>query len=184
MDQQPLSPAQRSRIHRLAAPRDHEPSEAGGELNIVPFLDIVMNILMFVLATLPAVFTATLAVEPPSPPTPGKPRSNTPPPTLQLTMMLTGEGVALKTAAGSIGAGCELGGGLTVEGRGGAMNWGEVKACARKIKAATPEFQQETQVTLMANNGVPYSTVVQAMDAMREDDQGPLFPEVNFGVPR
>jgi len=160
MDQQPLSPAQRARIHRLAAPRDHEPSEAGGELNIVPFLDIVMNILMFVLATLPAVFTATLAVEPPSPPTPGRPRANAPPPTLQLTR------------------------GLTVEGRGGALNWGEVKACARKIKAASPEFQQETQVTLMASNGVPYATVVQAMDAMREDDQGPLFPEVNFGVPR
>lgn len=179
----PLSPAQRARVRRLASPVESDPSEAGGELNVVPFLDIVMNVLLFVLATIPAVFTAAITTEPPSPPSTVI-RPNIPPPTLQLTMMVTDEGVALKTALGSIGAGCELGGGVTVSGREDALDWGQVKACARKLKEASPAFASEQQVTLMASNGVDYATVVRAMDAVREDSQGPLFPEVQFGVPR
>ena len=35
-----LSAAQRSKIRRLSQPKEHSPDEAGGELNIVPFLDI------------------------------------------------------------------------------------------------------------------------------------------------
>ncbi|RYE80303.1 MAG: hypothetical protein EOO74_02345, partial [Myxococcales bacterium] len=73
----PLSAAQRSRIRRLSQPREHDPADAGGELNIVPFLDIVMNVLMFVLATIPAVFTATIDIEPPSMGGAGKVRTDT-----------------------------------------------------------------------------------------------------------
>ena len=47
----PLSAAQRSRIRRLSAPREAEPGDEAGELNVVPYLDIIMNILMFVLVT-------------------------------------------------------------------------------------------------------------------------------------
>ena len=50
-----LSAAQRSKIRRLSAPKELAPDEEGGELNIVPFLDIVTNVLMFVLATVRAV---------------------------------------------------------------------------------------------------------------------------------
>ena len=45
-----LSAAQRAKIRRLSQPRELSPDEEGGELNIVPFLDIVVNILIFVLA--------------------------------------------------------------------------------------------------------------------------------------
>ena len=47
-----LSAQQRSKIRRLSQPKEHSPDEAGGELNIVPFLDIIMNVLIFVLATI------------------------------------------------------------------------------------------------------------------------------------
>ncbi len=43
------------------APQD----EGGGELNVVPFLDIILNVLMFVLATLAVTFTTRLEVSPP-----------------------------------------------------------------------------------------------------------------------
>jgi len=43
-----LSAQQRSKIRRLSQPKEHSPDEAGGELNIVPFLDIIMNVLIFV----------------------------------------------------------------------------------------------------------------------------------------
>jgi len=41
-----LSAAQRAKIRRLSAPRELSPDEEGGELNIVPFLDIITNILI------------------------------------------------------------------------------------------------------------------------------------------
>ena len=40
--------------------------EEGGELNIVPFLDIIVNILIFVLATVAVTFTATITTTPPA----------------------------------------------------------------------------------------------------------------------
>ena len=45
-----LSAAQRSKIRRLSQPKELAADEEGGELNIVPFLDIITNVLMFVLA--------------------------------------------------------------------------------------------------------------------------------------
>jgi biopolymer transport protein ExbD len=66
-EQEKLSAAQRSKIRRLSAPRELAPDEEGGELNIVPFLDIIMNVLMFVLATVSVTFTATIDSTPPAP---------------------------------------------------------------------------------------------------------------------
>ncbi|RLB65817.1 MAG: biopolymer transporter ExbD, partial [Deltaproteobacteria bacterium] len=43
----PLSPAQRSKIRRLARWKPPDPGEEAGELNIIPFLDIIMNIVVF-----------------------------------------------------------------------------------------------------------------------------------------
>ncbi|MEI8313377.1 MAG: biopolymer transporter ExbD, partial [Verrucomicrobiota bacterium] len=50
-----LTGSQRSYIRKKTTVHDLDPSEAAGELNIVPFLDIVMNIIMFLLATTQAV---------------------------------------------------------------------------------------------------------------------------------
>jgi biopolymer transport protein TolR len=59
-----LSAAQRSKIRRLSQPKELAPDEEGGELNIVPFLDIVVNILIFVLSTVAVTFTATIETQP------------------------------------------------------------------------------------------------------------------------
>ncbi len=61
-----LSAAQRGKIRRLSQPAELSPDEEGGELNIVPFLDIIMNILIFVLATVAVTFTATIDTTPPA----------------------------------------------------------------------------------------------------------------------
>ena len=52
-----LSPRQKAYIRKKSKVHDLDPSEASGELNIVPFLDIVVNIIMFLL-TLTACGTA------------------------------------------------------------------------------------------------------------------------------
>src|SRR3954452_24938009 len=59
-----LSASQRSKIRRLSQPKELSPDEEGGELNIVPFLDIVTNVLMFVLATITVTFTAMIDMGP------------------------------------------------------------------------------------------------------------------------
>jgi biopolymer transport protein ExbD len=178
----PISAAQRSKIRRLSAPVEAEASEAGGELNIVPFLDIVMNVLMFVLATIPAVFTATASVQPP---TRSVDRGGHTTQHLNLSMVITAQGLSLKTAAFAIGPGCEAGGaGYTVPLQGGSYDWAAVKACARKLKDASPDYKEETAVTILADPGIPYSMIVASMDAVRESEDEKLFPDVQFGLPR
>jgi biopolymer transport protein ExbD len=57
----PWSAAQRLRFRRKTKARPHDPS-VGGELNIVPLLDVVMNVMLFVLATITTMFTASVSV--------------------------------------------------------------------------------------------------------------------------
>src|ERR1700721_1246501 len=64
-DNEKLSAAQRSRVRRLSLGRELAPDEEGGELNIVPFLDIITNVMMFVLATVAVTFMATIDSNPP-----------------------------------------------------------------------------------------------------------------------
>jgi hypothetical protein len=60
-----LTATQRSKVRRLSAPKEIDESEQAGELNIVPFLDIITNVMMFVLASLAVTFTVTLAASAP-----------------------------------------------------------------------------------------------------------------------
>lgn len=181
----PLSAAQRSRIRRLSQPKEHDPSEAGGELNIVPFLDIIMNVLMFVLATIPAVFTATIDIEPPSMGS-GVRSAAKEKQSLNLTMIIANGGVSLKTGSFSIGPGCEAGGsGFTVAANGdGTVDWDQVKACAKKLKDASPDYKDENNITIVAESGTPYKTIIKAMDAVRSSGDDILFDTPQFGVPR
>ena len=51
-------------------------------------------------------------------------------------------------------------------------------------KAAAAKNKEETQVTITANPGVDYKTIIDVMDSLRSDGQDELFPEVHFGVAR
>jgi biopolymer transport protein ExbD len=181
MSEEALSPAQRAKIRRLAVPVEPQAGDEGGELNVVPYLDIIMNVMMFVLASVSVAFASTVPAQA-APINPGVVRETR---ALRLTALITGQGVALKTATASIGPGCDsLGAGLTVPHRNGAPDLAALTACARKIKDSSPEAAKETQVSLAASPDVPYQTVVAVMDGLRADEQGPLFPEVSLGAVR
>jgi biopolymer transport protein TolR len=178
----PLSAAQRSRIRRLARPEDPAPGDEAGELNIVPYLDIITNIMMFVLASVAVAFSGTINIQAafagPRLPDPAV-RA------LHLTALVSSEGVALTSADGHIAPGCSgIGAGMTVPKHGGEHDLVELGACARRIKGSRPELATETQVTLTASPDVPYQTVIAIMDALRRDEAGDLFPEVHLGVAR
>ncbi len=175
-----LGPSQRARIRRLSAPKDAEPGEESGELNVVPYLDIIMNVMMFMLAAVSIVFVATVDAKAAA--VPGPLASDTSR-GLRLTALITRDGVALTTSAGHIAPGCEsVGAGVTIPRRDGAHDYAKLTDCARRIKASRPDLQDETQVTVTASPDVSYDEVISAMDALRSDPTGELFPTVAFGV--
>src|SRR3974390_1260663 len=104
-DTEKLSAAQRSRVRRLSMPRELSPDEEGGELNIVPFLDIITNVLMFVLATISVTFTTMIDSQPPRA---GGAGARPPPkPSLSLNIVVINNGFIVSAFGQRIGEGCQ-----------------------------------------------------------------------------
>jgi biopolymer transport protein TolR len=183
-----LSASQRSRIRRLSMPRELSPDEEGGELNIIPFLDIITNVLMFVLATITVTFTTMIDSQPPRS---GGPSSRPPTkPTLSLNIVIVDKGFIVSAFGTRIGEGCQgPGSGLAVglkstDGR-QDYDYGLLTQCAKRLKNQVPEAADETAATLTANKDVPYQVIIGTVDAIRRADDGQeLFPDINFGVPK
>jgi biopolymer transport protein ExbD len=181
----PLSPAQRSKIRRLSQWQPPAPGEEAGELNIIPDLDIIMNIIVFVIASITVVFMSTIDTQPPSAGGGGRTRALASK-ALNLTALVTSEGISLKTSSGNIATGCTtIGSGVTVPKKGtGEHDYDEITRCSRELKKQNERFAEETQVTITANPDVEYQIIIRTMDAFREDAEGELFPDVHFGVAR
>jgi biopolymer transport protein TolR len=181
-----LSAGQRSKVRRLSQPKEAEEGEEAGELNIVPFLDIIMNVLMFVLATVAVTFTATIDSTPPSLGGKGV-RAQGESKALNLSLFIVDGGFSLKAAGGNIAPGCDApGAGLAVPKVNNEYDYTTLTKCAQKLKDASPDFKDETQVTVTASPGIDYQTVIRAIDALRRAPEAgeDLFPDVHFGVPR
>lgn len=176
----------RSRLRRLSQPKEPAPGEEAEELNIVPFLDIIMNVLMFVLASMAIVFTVSLVVSPPT-----KPRvvGTAQPESVSLTVIVTTDGFTLKGKSGTVATGCQgVGAGPTIPRipatesesfDGKKYDYPGLRRCMRSLKS---QFGDERQIILTANPNVPFQEVVHVLDAVRRDDEGELFPEALFAV--
>ena len=183
-DQESLSAAQRSRIRRLSAPKELSPDEEGGELNIVPFLDIITNVLMFVLATISVTFTTLIDTQPPRA---GGASSRAPTkPTLSLNIIIIDKGFIVSAFGQRIGEGCQgPGSGVAVGMKGTDYDFAALGACAKRLKNQVPEAADETAATLTANSNIPYQVIVSTCDAIRKSEEGDtLFPDITFGVPK
>jgi biopolymer transport protein ExbD len=180
-----LSTAQIGKIRRLSQPRELSPDEEGGELNVVPYLDIVVNILMFVLSTLAVTFTATIETLPPAAGGKGV-RATDSNKALNLTVLIVNDGFSIKAAGGNVAPGCEgIGSGLAIAMKGAKYDYDALTDCARKLKSSSPDFEDELQVYISANPSTDYQTLISTIDALRSDKNGkPLFTEPNFKVPR
>jgi biopolymer transport protein TolR len=185
MAEERLSTAQVAKIRRLSQPRELSPDEEGGELNIVPFLDIIMNILIFVLATVSVTFTATIETQPPASGGSGV-RKEIENKALNLTVLVVNEGFSIKAAGGNVAPGCEgVGTGIAIPMKSGKFDYDALTDCAKKLKGSSVDFADETQVYISANPGTDYQTLISTIDALRSTRQGePLFSDVNFKVPR
>ncbi len=179
-----LSAQQRSKIRRLSEPREIAPDEEGGELNIVPFLDIITNVLMFVLATVSVTFTATIDTFPPRA---GGGGGHPTTPALGLTVIVVGDGFSVKARGGNVAPGCnDTGAGLAVgKTPSGDYDYATLNSCVTRLKHLSPDFASESQVTISANPNIPYQAIISTIDAVRAASNGEvLFPDVNFGLAR
>lgn len=180
-----LSAPQRAKVRRLSQPRELAPDEEGGELNIVPFLDIIVNVLIFVLATVAVTFTTSIETTPPGSAGKGV-RQEIPKKSLALTILIVGQGFSVKAEGSHIGPGCEgRSRGISVPKTGQGYDYAALQTCAATLKKRAPEYDEERVAFLAANPDVPYSVVIAAMDALRNTVAGDeLFPEIHFSVTR
>jgi biopolymer transport protein ExbD len=163
---------------RKLKPREEEEM---GELNIVPYLDILMNLILFMLMSITgfAVF-GILNVNAPSygGPSAAGPTENPDEPKMVLSVLISKKGHFVNTQHTMLGA--ESGAPTVAVKADGSYDYEALTAEMMKVKGAVPE---ETKVIVAAEAEIPYETLVGTMDAIRETkDRRQLFPDVTLGA--
>ncbi len=165
-----------------------------GELNIVPYLDVVVNLVMFMLLSMTGLIT--LGVLNVSAPRIGGEGGATAAqesgPKLLLTVAVGRQGFYIAGAGGVLGSDAsstDLTRPPTIPLRAdGKYDFGALSAQLVTIKE---KFPNETQVILTADGTVVYDILIQTMDACRElvvksadgkVDRKPLFFDVSLSV--
>jgi biopolymer transport protein TolR len=190
-----LTPFQRAYIRKRTKHEELDPSEMAGELNIVPFLDIVTNIIMFLLATTQAVL-AMAQITAALPQLGGAHGGGSDEHSLNLNVTIVADGIIVAGSGGKLAPGCAntaTGAVITVPKRlqdipdpnnptarpTRAMDydWQGLTECVARVKAV-PEFSDETQVIIGADPQVPYEALIHAMDAVSSKGADPLFPDI------
>jgi biopolymer transport protein ExbD len=156
-----------------------ESMEEGGELNIIPYLDIVVNIIMFMLAT--TTFAAALGDINVAQPTSSTSASTANPDDqpkndLNLTLAISDKGFTI-AASGTVlyeGFSFDKDGNLqqpttnvpTIPKKGNEYDYALLNKKMLEIKGA-PTAQNETKLIVNPNSDITYEVVVQALDACR-----------------
>lgn len=156
--------------------RKSEGETSTGELNIVPFLDIVTNLMLFLLAT--TTFVATVSEVRADLPGYGPRRRDD---TLDLSVTLTEHGAVMATSGGRIGPSCTRAtdGAPTAARTSDGYDFAALGRCAAALHEAFPD---ERSVVVSADPGVPYGEVIGAMDAVRSHGDTLLFPDVQVSA--
>ncbi len=184
-----LTPRQRAYVRKHTRVVEPDPSEMEGELNIVPFLDITVNIIVVLL-----MLTTTLAlymqigVRLPTTRRGGLGGGAKQEQSLNLTVVLTNRGIIVTGSGGKLAPGCQnttIGDVITIPAAAGndgkpRYDWKALRTC---VETVHENFPDEDQVTFLADPPIEFRHVVSAMDATREDDKGePLFPRVQLSA--
>ncbi|HKP57622.1 MAG TPA: biopolymer transporter ExbD [Polyangiales bacterium] len=177
-----FSPRQRAYIRKRTKEAHVDPSEMVGELNIIPFLDIVVNLIMFLLATTEAVLLISQIESDLPKIARGASRPSDVATPLNLNVTVTETGVIVSGSGGKLAPGCtqiDQGRALTVAKKGKDYDWPGLTDCVARVKQ---QYQSEHSVTVSADPQVQYEYVVAAMDAVRTKGKDPLFPDVLISV--
>jgi biopolymer transport protein TolR len=160
--------------------RDHveEIEEEAGELNLVPYMDIVTNIIIFLLASVVnQVALGNINVSVPTISGGGAAAEDTPPPEkppLNLTVSVGASGFTVAASGGVLP--------LIPKLPSGQYDYKALTVKLREIKS-DPNNAEETKANFNADANIPYDIVVATLDAMRQGDDGKiLFPDVAFAA--
>ncbi len=167
--------------------------EHTGELNIVPYLDVVVNLVMFMLLSMTGLITlGVLNVSAPkiggeTAGAGGQPEK----PPLLLTVAIGRQGFFVAGAGGVLGKDAEKPDASrppTIPLRDGKYDYASLSEQMKKIKE---QFPNETAVILSADPDVVYDVLIQTMDACREGsvkdadgkiERKPLFFDVSLSL--
>ena len=170
----------RSKLRKIREQAE-EMAEEGGELNLIPYLDIVTNVVIFMLAT--ATVAAALGDINVSSPTTASVAQlqNQPPPEpkndLNLTVSVSDKGFTI-AASGAVlyqGFSMDAAGNLTqpagatlptIPRKGSEFDYDGLARAMAQIKAS-PTARTETKVIVNANPDIVYDVIVQVLDACR-----------------
>ncbi|MCA9531275.1 MAG: biopolymer transporter ExbD [Myxococcales bacterium] len=174
-----LTSRQRIYVRKHTRVVDPDPSEVSEELNIIPLLDILVNLIMFLLMSLTTVaFFAQVEATLPAYRQGGVGARSTEQ-QLNLNVTVTAEGVIVTGSGGKLAPGCEttaIGRVITVPVKSpGEYDWNKLNACIARVKS---QFPNEKKVTVSADPLVEFQYVVSAMDAVRVEGSKELFPQV------
>ena len=177
-----LSARQRIYVRKHTRDPDLDPSELAGELNIIPFLDIVMNLIMFLLATTEAVLLIAQIESDLPKITRGRGKKSSVETPLNLNVTVTDHGVLVSGSGGKLAPDCKEiapGGQVTVARKPTGYDWPGLTECVTRVKE---QFKDEDTVTVGADPQIAYEYVVAAMDAVRKQGNHELFPNVLISV--
>jgi biopolymer transport protein TolR len=180
-EESPSVTAARLAIKMRKLREEHEEEEVeNGELNLVPYLDIVTNVIMFLMMT--TTYAAQLADINVSAPTvarsadPGQMSENNQQ-DLNLTVSISEKGVTI-AAAGAVLYQNDIAGRLPTIPK-DAKGEHDFATLTRKMRQIKDKYGNETKVIINANPDITYEIVVATMDAIRRDtQQKELFPDV------
>src|ERR1700754_610 len=128
---------QRAYIRKRSKDPNLDPSEMVGELNIVPFLDIVVNLIMFLLATTEAVLLISQIESDLPKIARGRSKEQDVATPLNLNVTVTDGGVIISGSGGKLAPGCtgiEQGRALTVPKKANAYDWPGLTECVARVK--------------------------------------------------
>ena len=159
--------------------------EEGGELNIVPYLDILMNLIIFMLLSMAGLATfGMLNVNAPNYGAAGPGNNENDKPALTLTVAVAKCGFFIAATGGVLPGQTEptgpVGeGACTIPRKAdGSYNYEALTAKMMEIKA---NFPTESKVIIAAEADTDYDSLVSTMDATRETaDRKLLFPDVTL----
>jgi biopolymer transport protein ExbD len=182
---------------RMAMKRREEEIETeeieGGELNLVPYLDIITNIVLFLLATitaglilgninsaLPEYAESTVGLQ-------AQPATNTEPP-VQLVVAVTKPEILVFSLSGQEGTLQAPKVKIPASKPGAEYDFNRLtESAAEIVRRRWPDKNNRpdgsTEVILMADAEIPYGAIVNTMDALRQHADGTvLFPDILFST--
>ncbi|HLG20931.1 MAG TPA: biopolymer transporter ExbD [Bdellovibrionota bacterium] len=154
-------------------------AEIGQELNLIPYLDIMVNLVLFMLVTITSFLSFTMlnASIPQLAPNAAQAAAQMKKEQLLLMVRVTKEGFQVDPNVQGGAAVPQK----AIARKGEAYDFQGLTAMATELKK---RFTEETRVLIIAEPRIIYDDIIHTMDAIRESEAGAgnLFPDVTLSI--